>query len=270
MKSVEKRAVEKAFKKISAKVIQYIYKVNLLCDNDHIMVGLSGGKDSYLLLEILSECKRRLPYNITVSAVHIALDNVGYEVDTNYMATLCQKLNIPLHIVHQDIATDEEKKKGMCFVCSWTRRKLIFNLLHAQQCTKLAFGHHMDDAVQTMLMNQVWHGTLSSMPCSLSMLDNKIELIRPLLCLTEDDVLAYISLRDYPASIKVCPHDDKTKRQEIRNIMSQIKNLNRAALKNMFRSMENIFPEYLPQSGKDLKIRNSENLIAKNKASRIS
>lgn len=262
MKIVDKREVAKVFKKLSSKVIQYIYKVNLLEDGDHIMVGLSGGKDSYLLLEILAECKRRLPFEIKVSAVHIMLENVGYEVDTSYMSDLCRELNIPLYIITRQIDLNENGRKGICFICSWTRRKLIFNLIHEKLCSKLAFGHHMDDAVQTMLMNQIWHGTFSSMPCSLPMLDSQINLVRPLLCLTEEDVISYIALRDYPAPVRVCPHDDMTKRQEVRTILEQIKLLNKAALKNMFRSMENIFPEYLPRSGKELKKRNCKNLVA--------
>lgn len=261
MKGEEQRAAEKAFKKVSAKVIRYIYKVNLLNDGDHILVGLSGGKDSYLLLEILAECKRKLPYNITISAAHVALDNVGYKVDTTYMEAQCARLGIPFYLIDEKVDEDNEKKKGMCFVCSWTRRKLIFNLIHQLKCTKLAFGHHMDDAVQTMLMNQVWHGTFSSMPCSLSMLDGEIDLIRPMLCLTEEDVLSYVTYKSYPKSIAVCPHDDKTKRQAVRDVMHQIKMMNKAALINMFRSMENIFPEYLPRSGKPTKIRNTENII---------
>lgn len=262
MKSEKDRLVDKAFKKVCAKVVQYIYKVELLKDGDHILVGLSGGKDSYLLLEVLAECKRRLPYSITVSAIHVALDNVSYKVDTSYMQKLCSDHGIPFYLVNQPIEEESGAKKGMCFVCSWTRRKLIFEQVHKLCCTKLAFGHHMDDAVQTMLMNQIWHGTISSMPCSLSMLDGEVDLIRPLLSLSEEEVVAYTSLRCYPPSMMVCPHDDKTKRQAVRDIMAQIKSLNGAALKNMFRSMENIFPEYLPKSGKPAKERNTENLIA--------
>lgn len=261
MKSEEQRLVDKAFKKVSAKVIQYIYQTELLAEGDHILVGLSGGKDSYLLLEILAECVRRLPYKIKVSAAHVALDNVGYRIDTDYMEQLCTRLNIPFYLLKESVDTDNEKKKGMCFVCAWMRRKLIFNLTKEIGCNKLAFGHHMDDAVQTMLMNQIWHGTISAMPCSLSMLDERIDLIRPMLCLTEEDVMAYTSIRRFPASLATCPHDCQTKRQDIRSVLDQIKSMNRAAIKNLFRSMENIFPEYLPRSGKPLKKRNSENLM---------
>lgn len=261
MKIEEQRLVEKAFKKVSAKVVQYIYQTELMADGDHILVGLSGGKDSYLLLELMAECVRRLPYSIKVSAAHVALDNVGYRIDTGYMAQLCAKLNIPFYLLKEEVDLDNEKKKGMCFVCAWMRRKLIFNLTREIAANKLAFGHHMDDAVQTLLMNQIWHGTISAMPCSLSMLDERIHLIRPMLCLAEEDVIAYTALRDYPASLATCPHDCNTKRQDIRNVLSQIKSMNRAAIKNLFRSMENIFPEYLPQSGKPLKKRNSENLM---------
>ncbi|WP_320054575.1 ATP-binding protein [uncultured Acetobacteroides sp.] len=261
MKAAEQRLTEKALKKVSAKVIQYIYQTELLADGDHILVGLSGGKDSYLLLELMAECVRRLPFSIKVSAAHVALDNVGYRIDTGYMAELCARLSIPFYLLKDEVDLDNEKKKGMCFVCAWTRRKLIFNLTREIAANKLAFGHHMDDAVQTLLMNQIWHGTISAMPCSLAMLDERIRLIRPMLCLVEEDVTAYTALRDYPASLATCPHDSNTKRQEIRNVLSQIKSMNRAAIRNLFRSMENIFPEYLPQSGKPLKKRNSENLM---------
>lgn len=263
MKNEALAAREKLFKKLSAKVIRFIYKVNLLKDGDHILVGLSGGKDSYLLLEVLAECIRKLPYKIKVSATHVALDSIGYKIDTSYMANICKQLSIPFYLLHDQV--DLLNNKGPCFVCAWTRRKMIFGLTKKLGCNKLAFGHHMDDAVQTMLMNQIWHGTISSMPCSLAMLDNRIELIRPLLCLEEEDVVSYTSLRDYPCSLSVCPHDDNTKRSHVRDIIKQIKQANGAAIKNMFRSMENIYPEYLPQSGKPFKQRNSTNLIAMSK-----
>lgn len=233
----------------------------MLQPNDHILVGLSGGKDSYLLLEVMAACIRRLPYPIRVSAAHVALQNVGYRVDTSYMAALCQQLGIPFYLLTDTMEKDAQRKKGTCFVCSWMRRKMVFDLTKELGCTKLAFGHHMDDAVQTMLMNQVWHGTISAIPCSLGMLDGRINLVRPLLTLSEEEVVAYTSLRSYPPSLEVCPHDCNTKRSDIRSVMHQLKAMNPAALKNMFRSMENIFPEYLPQSGKPKKVRNSANLI---------
>lgn len=120
---------------------------------------------------LMAECVRRLPYSIKVSAAHVALDNVGYRIDTGYMARLCNHLNIPFYLLKDEVDLDNEKKKGMCFVCASMRRKMIFNLTREIGCNKLAFGHHMDDAVQTLLMNQIWHGTISAMPCSLSMLD---------------------------------------------------------------------------------------------------
>lgn len=240
----------KALRKITLKAGKTIEQQELLQDGDKILIALSGGKDSYVLLEILAETVRIIPSKIELMAAHVAFDNVGYRIDTQYMKSLCDKLKIPFILLREDLEIKEDSTKSMCFACSWNRRKLLFKLAKDHNYNKMALGHHMDDAVQTLLMNLIWHGSVSSMPYKLKMFDGRMDLIRPMLNLTEEEIEKYVSLRDYPESIASCPYDTATRRQSVKNLVAQIKDLTPNALTNMHRSMSNIFFEYLPDSNK--------------------
>jgi tRNA 2-thiocytidine biosynthesis protein TtcA len=240
----------KALRKITLKTGKTIEQLELLKDGDKILIALSGGKDSYALLEILAETIRIIPAKIELIAAHVAFDNVGYRINKDYMRNLCKELKIPFFLLEEDLEINEESTKSMCFACSWNRRKLLFKLAKDHNCNKMALGHHMDDAVQTLLMNLIWHGSVSSLPFKLKMFDGRMDLIRPLLNLTEEEIVKYVRLRDYPESIICCPYDSTTRRQSVRELIAQIKNLTPNALTNMHRSMSNIYFEYLPDSNK--------------------
>jgi tRNA(Ile)-lysidine synthase TilS/MesJ len=210
------------------------------------MVGLSGGKDSYLLLEALADRKRHMPISFELQAVHVAIKNIGYQIDTEYMSALCQKLHVPFHLIEMEIELGSDAEKKMCFLCSWHRRKAIFNFAHDLSFNRLALGHHMDDAVQTLMMNMIYHGSISSLPVSLSMFDGRMQLIRPLLFLNEAEIVKYTQLRQYPESIKACPYDKATRRNDAKVLINSMVKMNPNALKNIFRSMSHICFEYLP------------------------
>jgi tRNA(Ile)-lysidine synthetase-like protein len=242
------KEMDAKFKKLCQKVGKTIRDHQLLEEGDHLLLGLSGGKDSYLLLETLAERKKAMPFNFNVSAVHVKVQNVLYSMDTDYMINLCSDLQIPLYI--KEIAPDfeQDKKKAPCFVCSWHRRKEIFNLGKELNCNKLAFGHHRDDALETFMMNLMYHGSVSSLPYSLQMFDGRVKLIRPLLDIWEKEIIEYANLREYPKAEKSCPYDDKTKRRQTRKIIEQMDQAYSNSKINIFHAMDNIYPEYLPKS----------------------
>lgn len=244
----KERAVQKALRKLSAKVGKTLFQQNMLEDNDKVLIGLSGGKDSYALLEALADRRKHLPFKIEIIATHIAYDNVGYKIDTDYMQRLCDSLAIPFFLIQGEVDLQQAPDKSACFVCSWFRRKQLFAFAKDNNCNKLALGHHLDDAVQTMLMNQIWHGSFSSLPFKLKMFDGRMHLIRPMLELREEEIVAYTSLRNFPASISNCPYDKETIRQNVRDLIAHIKTLTPGALKNMYRSMSHISFEYLPDT----------------------
>lgn len=244
----KEKSAEARFKKLCQKVGKTIRDHKLLEEGDHLLVALSGGKDSYLLLETLAERKKAMPFNFSITAVHVSVQNVLYSMDTEFMRSLCDELQIPLIIKEIAPDFDNDQKKSACFVCSWHRRKEIFNLGKELNCNKLAFGHHRDDALETFMMNFMYHGSISSLPYSLKMFEGRVNLIRPLMDIWEKEILEYTNLKAYPKADKACPHDDQTKRRQTRKLIEQMVEMYPNSKINMFHALDNMFPEYLPKS----------------------
>jgi tRNA 2-thiocytidine biosynthesis protein TtcA len=239
--------IYKNLDKLSKKVGQTIQTHNLIEPNDKVMVALSGGKDSYVLLEILADRKKHIPFSWDLMAVHVHITDVGYLNDIDYMREFCNQLNVPFTLIEESVPLDKDPKKAPCYVCSWHRRKFIFNLTRELNCNKLAMGHHMDDALETFLMNLTFHGSISSLPVKLSMFEGRMQLIRPLLFTDEAIIKEYAEMRGLVKEKQKCPFDTNTQRNEAGIILDQIAKLNKHARKNMFRAMNNIYPEYLPK-----------------------
>ena len=237
----------KQFEKICKKVAKTIFDYNLIDDKDRVLVGLSGGKDSLILLEALADRKKRMPVSFELFAIHVSAINVGYKADTEYLSNFCKELNVPLYLEKIEVDFTRKPEKPPCFICSWARRKQIFTCAKELNCNRIALGHHYDDAIQTMLMNMIYHGSYSSLPQKLSMFGGRITLIRPLLMIPEKELVYYANLRRFREHEKSCPYEDSTKRNEIKDLLKQLDKLNKNARKNLFRAMNNIYPEYLPE-----------------------
>lgn len=242
----EQTKSDKLFKKICRKVGTTIRDHSLIEDGDHILVGLSGGKDSMILLQALAERRRALPFEFQITAAHVEARGIGYLIDTDKLTGFCKTLNVPLHsrTIEPDLETDGSKTT--CFVCSWHRRKELFSLTRALNCNKLALGHHRKDAVETLLLNMIYHGSISSLPYSLKMFDGRVHLIRPLMDLDERMLEEYADLNDLVRVVKSCPHEETTRRKSIALLINEIEKLHGKGPYNIFKSMDKIFPEYLP------------------------
>jgi len=245
-KTTEQLQSEKLFKKICRKMGTTIRDHSLIDEGDHLLVGLSGGKDSMILLEALVERSRAVPFDFKISAAHIEATGIGYEINREKLTSFCNRLNIPLH--YRTITPDLEKdtSKTACFICSWMRRKELFTLTKDLKCNKLALGHHRNDAVETLLMNMIYHGSISSLPYSLSMFEGRIQLVRPMMDLDERMLEEYAALNDLVKVEKSCPHEDSTQRENISQLLKQVENLHGKGPFNIFKSMDKIFEEYLP------------------------
>lgn len=247
MKSEE----DKLFKKLGRKMALTIREQNLLEEGDRLLVGLSGGKDSMIMLELLADRIKAFPFHVEMFAIHIVPENIGYEVDIEYLKIFTAKLGVELRL--ETTSPDlEDSKKAPCFICSWERRKAIFNLAKELDCNKIAFGHHRDDALQTFLLNILYHGSISSLPYSLSMFKGRIQLIRPLMDIWEKDLIQFASYKNYEAVEKTCPHENLTKRNYTNELLSQLEKNHPSAKNNIFNALDNIFPEYLPHRKKNL------------------
>lgn len=243
MNDTKDKFIEKIFRKVGKTIHQF----SLLKPGDKILVALSGGKDSMILLEALKDRMRHIPFPIDLHAVHIKTKGMDYKVDEQYLTDFCKKLEIPL--IFEDIYIDSASpgKKQICFICSWNRRKAIFQLARELKCNKIAFGHHLDDAVETLLLNMIFHGSISSLPQKIDFFGGEIQIIRPLLMLKEEELIRFSEVRKYRAQIKSCPYENNTKRKVLKDYTDDLLSLHTNAKINIFRSMSNIYTEYLPE-----------------------
>ena len=245
MRTQEEINREKLFRKLSKKAGKTIMEHQMLAEGDRVLAGLSGGKDSLIMLEILADRIRSLPFSVEITAVHVNVEDIGYKMNTGYLEDFCNRLKIPLLL--QSISIDlSDGCKSPCFICSWNRRKAIFNLTRELGFNKVAFGHHRDDALETFLMNLLYHGSVSSLPYKLSMFGGRVNLIRPLLDLWENDLHGYAQMSDFNGEDKKCPYDNKTKRSYAREMIEQLQDHFPKSKINMFKAMGNIYSEYLP------------------------
>ena len=245
-KTSEQNQSEKLFKKICRKTGTTIRDHALIVEGDRVLVGLSGGKDSMILLKALVERQRAVPFNFTIEAAHIEATGIGYQIDRNKLTNFCEDLKIPLHFRTIEPDLEKDPSKAACFICSWHRRKALFSLTKEMGANKLALGHHRNDAVETLLLNMIYHGSISSLPYSLEMFDGRLHLIRPMLDLDVRMLEEYAALNDLVKVEKSCPHENSTRRESIAALIKEIEKLHGKGPFNMFKSMNKIFEEYLP------------------------
>ena len=218
----------------------------LIADGDHILIGLSGGKDSLALVELLGRHAAIYKPRFTVTALHVRVKERDYRTDLSYLESFCSEAGVPL--VVRDVEIGEDEVENPCFLCAWYRRKTLFNVAQELGCNKIAFGHHKDDIVQTLLMNLIYQGAFATMPPILRMDKMPIQIIRPLCLIEEADLIRYAELRGYEKQIKLCPFEHVSARTKVKDLLEQIKALNPEALDTIYNAMTNIKPDYLPQS----------------------
>ena len=209
----------------------------LIDEDDKILVGLSGGKDSLCLLEFLARRSKINVPHFTVEALHVRMDNIHYETDTSYLQSICDHLAVPLHIVTTSF-NSQLKKKPACFLCSWQRRKQLFNVAQELGCTKIALGHHQDDIIHTALMNLTFQGQFSTMPAKLRMKKMPLTIIRPLCLCQEADIQQYAEEQHYEKQLKLCPYEKATNRTTAKTLFQQLEQLNPEARYSLWHALE--------------------------------
>jgi tRNA(Ile)-lysidine synthase TilS/MesJ len=208
----------------------------LIDNGDRILVGLSGGKDSLCLLELLARRSRIQRPQFTVEALHVRMENISYETDTSYLQHFCDELGVPLHVVTTSFVPSD--KKPPCFLCSWQRRKQLFNLAQQLNCNKIALGHHQDDIIHTALMNLTFQGQFSTMPALLRMQKMPLTIIRPLCLVEEADIRTYAEEQGYEKQLKQCPYEHATNRTDIQNLFDRMQQLNPEARYSVWNALE--------------------------------
>ena len=233
------------FRGIYGKVGKAIARNNLIGPGDRILIGLSGGKDSLTMLTILAERRKSSAIPYELAAVHIRSSAAMYKTDETYLEKFCRDLGIPLYCETIEVEIREGTGKPMCFVCSWNRRKRLFEMARELHCNKIALGHHRDDAIVTMMMGMFYNGTFSGMPAKLPLFGGEIELIRPLILLPEKDIARFAAIRSFVRQEKSCPYEDRTRRGEVEQLIAGLEERIPEIRESLFASMSNIKSEYL-------------------------
>lgn len=224
---------EKLWKTFNKALGQY----QLIDEDDHILVALSGGKDSLCLLEFMARRQKVYVPRFTLEAVHVRMDNIHYETSTAYLQQFCDELQVPLHIVTTSFVPSD--KKPPCFLCSWQRRKQLFKIAQEHGCTKIALGHHQDDIIHTALMNLMFQGHFSSMPAKLQMRKMPLSVIRPLCLCKEEDIRSYATLRQYQKPIKSCPYEHATQRDQAAALFESLESIHPEVRYSIIHALEN-------------------------------
>ena len=228
-----------------------VVNYRLIDDGDVILVGLSGGKDSLALLELLAARVRIHRPHFQVKAVHVRMTNIPYQSDVEYLRSFCMALDVPFQVYETSFDPTTDTRKSPCFLCSWNRRKALFTVAKEQGCNKIALGHHMDDILETLLMNITFQGAFSTMPPRLVMNKFDMTIIRPMCMVHESDLEELALVRGFRKQIKNCPYETQSNRTDMKGVLKQLEALNPEARYSLWGSMTNVQEELLPDKIKE-------------------
>ena len=234
MKSPEQIELTRLQSRLTKRFHKACADFSLIEDGDHILIGLSGGKDSLALVELLGKRAQIFVPRFKVTAIHVRVRERAYITDISYLQSFCDEFRVPLIIRDTEIGerpataqlTDSTTKKDPCFLCSWYRRKALFDAARELGCNKIAFGHHKDDIVETLLMNLIFQGNFSTIYPKLQMNKMPLQLIRPLCLIEEKDLIRYAELRGYIKQKQLCPFEKASSRSDIKQLVTRLEQLN--------------------------------------------
>jgi tRNA 2-thiocytidine biosynthesis protein TtcA len=227
---------------------QAIMDFNMIGEGDRVMVCMSGGKDSYGLLDILLSLQARAPITFSIVAVNLDQGHPGYPKDTlpNYL----RSRDVDFHIEEQDTYSIVKRVipegKTMCSLCSRLRRGVLYRLADELGATRIALGHHRDDILQTFFLNLFFGGKLKAMPPKLLSDDGRHVVIRPLAYCEEKDLARWAQIRDFPIiPCDLCGSQDNLQRQQIRSMLQDWEKRFPGRIDSMFQAMGNVAPSHL-------------------------
>ena len=211
---------------------------NLIESGDHIAIGISGGKDSLTLLYAMAGLRRFYPKPFTLEAIAVHL---GFEeLDFSPVQTLCEQLEVPFHVVHSNIAEiifKERKETNPCSLCAKMRKGAFNEKSKALGCNKLAYAHHKNDFVETVIMSMIYEGRYHCFPPKIYLDRMELTLIRPMIYLDEKDIIGFKNKMDLPVIKNPCPADGYTKRQYVKELLHQIDVENPGAKDHIFHAL---------------------------------
>lgn len=200
-----------------------ITKYKMIKDGDKIAVGISGGKDSLVLLKLLAEYRRFSPEKFSLIGITVDLSFDGQSHDFSQIANLCKELEVEYHVVKTEIGQvvfNVRKETNPCALCSKMRKGALYNFAKEQGCNKVAFGHHSNDLTDTLLLSLLYEGRLSTFAPKSYLDRTDLTLIRPMVFLEEIDIKAFS--KDLPVTKSCCPANNKTKREYVKDLVKTI------------------------------------------------
>ena len=242
------REAQKLEKRLCRQVGQAIADFNMIEEGDRVMVCLSGGKDSYGMLDILMKLQARAPVRFELVAVNLDQKQPGFpaEVLPNYL----QQLGIEHHIETQDTYSIVKAKipegKTTCSLCSRLRRGILYSVARRLKCNKIALGHHRDDMLQTFFLNMFFGGKLKGMPPKLTSDNGEFIVIRPLAYVDERDLVAWAAHRAFPIiPCNLCGSQENLQRKVVGDMLRDWQKKHPGRIENMFAALQNVVPSHL-------------------------
>lgn len=245
LKDIEKSIIKKYRKEIYSRFVRAIKDFELVSENDHIAVCISGGKDSFLLAKCMQELKRHNKFNFELTFLVM---NPGYNKENlEKIKENAKYLNIPIKIYDTNIfeVIKESDGKSPCYLCARMRRGSLYGKAKELGCNKIALGHHFNDVIETILLNQLYNGNFSGM---LPILDSDnfegMKLIRPLYYVKEKDIISWVKNSELTFLDCACFVTEKNigKREEVKKLIDILVKDNENADINIFNSMFNVNP----------------------------
>ena len=242
------RETHKLEKRLCRQVGQAIVDYNMIEEGDKIMVCMSGGKDSYAMLDILLMMQQRAPISFELIAVNLDQKQPGFPADVlpKYLAQVGVKFRIETQDTYSIVKDKIAEGKTMCSLCSRLRRGILYRVAGELGCNKIALGHHRDDILQTFFLNMFFGGKLKAMPPKLVSDGGDHMVIRPLAYVAEKDLERWAKVRQFPIiPCTLCGSQDGLQRQVVGEMLREWEKKHPGRIENMFAALQNIVPSHL-------------------------
>ena len=235
-------------KRLAREMGRCISDYELIEPGDRVMVAISGGKDSYTLLHLLERARQRAPISFEMIAVHLDQGQPGY--DGTALEAWLREQGYEHQIVRKDtyqvVTKVIPEGKTYCSMCSRLRRGILYNVAESLGCTKIALGHHRDDAIETLMLNMMFNGSLSAMPAKLVSDDGRNTVIRPLLYSSEQDIAAYSEQLDFPIiPCNLCGSQENLWRQQVKEMLDDLEKRAPQVRESMLAALKNVRTSHL-------------------------
>ena len=239
-------------RKLAKALARAVTDFEMLADGDRILCAVSGGKDSYAMHALLLDLQRRAPIRFEVIAVNIDQGHPGYPGHrlTDYMAAGGHAFRMVAEDTYSIVTSKIPEGKTYCSLCSRLRRGILYSLAREMGCTKIALGHHRDDAITTLMLNLVFAGQLKAMPPKLISDDGDNVVIRPLIYCAEDDLAAFAVEQAFPIlPCDLCGSQENLQRKAISRLLAELDERCPGARRNMLAALGNVRPSHLFDKG---------------------